>query len=108
MDARAARVSNSPARLTIRRFMVTPFVGATSRRQDRSRRPPIPDAPSGYASAHPEAAPAGLVELLRLEAVGPLALVVLRREVARAVAVQERLADLRRVRLVARAPGSRR
>src|SRR4051794_29493862 len=56
-------------------------------------------------SAHTEAASSRLVELLGLEAVGPAALVVLLREVARAVTVEERLADALGVPLVARAPG---
>src|SRR4051812_24633537 len=59
----------------------------------------------GRRSAHAEPASSGLVELLGLEAVGPGALVVLLREVARAVAVEERLADAGGVLLVARTPG---
>src|SRR3954470_10375054 len=55
--------------------------------------------------SHAEPAPAGLVELLGLEAVRPGALVVLLREVAGAVAVEEGLADAGGVLLVARAPG---
>ena len=57
------------------------------------------------AQRMPEAASSRLVELLGLEAVGPAALVVLLGEVARAVAVEERLADAGGVLLVARAPG---
>src|SRR4051812_9260594 len=56
-------------------------------------------------SIQAESAPPGRVELLGLEAVGPGALVVLFREVARAVAVAEGLADAGGVPFVARAPG---
>src|ERR1700722_16520513 len=52
-----------------------------------------------------EAAPSRLVEVLPLEPVGPGALVVLGREIARARPGEERLPDAGPVLLVARAPG---
>src|SRR6476619_5045161 len=63
---------------------------------------------TAHCLAKPETSSSRFVELLGLEPIRPGALVVLLREVARAVAGEERRTDAVRVLLVAWAPGRRR
>src|SRR5262249_37820009 len=81
---------------------VAPCTGA-ERRYPSARDPRPPRSGSGSAQA--EAAAAGAVELVRLEAVGPGALVVLGGEIGRAGAGDEGVPDAGGVPLVTGAPG---
>src|SRR6201996_4506423 len=63
-----------------------------------------PRAP-GASAVQPQPPAAGLVQVIRAESAGPVPLVVLGREVARAGTGGEGRPDLGRVALVARAPG---
>src|ERR1700722_17443531 len=89
---------------------------ATGSKHITQSKPDVSDGPASLgraqdrgawrlAEVEAEAAPSRLVEVLPLEPVGPGALVLLGREIARARPGEERLPDAGPVLLVARAPG---